>query len=48
MAPRAEDLLEEALNEAEEDVAEEEVIIFLGGWILGQGIFISSVRVVFI
>lgn len=37
MALRVEDLLEEALNEAEEDVAEAEVISFLGGWILGAG-----------
>lgn len=44
MAPRVEGLLEEAQKEAEEDVAEAEVIDFLGGRV----ILASSIRVYFI
>ena len=39
MALRVEDLLEEALNEPDEDVADAEVISFSGGWILGAGYY---------
>lgn len=50
MVPRVVGLLEEAQKEAEEDVAEAEVINFWGGrdeyW--GQGTLISSVGVYFI
>ena len=43
MAPRAEGLLEEAQKEAEEVVAEAEVISLLGEWMLGTCYSISLV-----